>query len=362
VFITRRRFDDGSLYLGPYPNVKKLKQSLRALRSIFPFVSCKSFSKTACLYYHLKLCPGPCIQEVDKEEYRKNILSLIKALLGDMDEVIKDLTREMDKCVAEGNFEKAALFRDKIKALGKVSSLFGEDRSINVLENIKEKLNLPHLPRVIDAVDISNVGGKMAVGSFVRFRDSEPDKNFYRRFKLKREGFVDDYEMMAEVVLRRFKDILELNEGIPDLLMVDGGKGHLNRIDKVLKEELGLDIPIIAYAKGKDVIHSKYRMQEVSFPDGSSEKNLLERIRDEAHRFAIGYHKLLRKRKAKESILDEIPGIGEEKKKLILSQVAKLKDLEEMSLADLKRIKGIGDKLAERIYVYLRQKKDREVS
>ncbi|RKY36448.1 MAG: hypothetical protein DRP73_03315 [Candidatus Omnitrophota bacterium] len=360
VYVTRRKRDDGSLYLGPYPEVGSLRRALKTIRKIFPYASCRNFPRSACLYYHLSLCPAPCIKKIGKLEYRKNIIGIIKVLLGDIQGLIQDLTQEMDKYVKNADFENAAVIRDKIKVLGTVSSLFVKDMSLNVLENIKEKLRLPHLPRIIDAIDISNISGTSAVGSVIRFKDLKPAKDCYRRFKLKRQNYINDYQMMAEVVLRRFEDIIKNKEELPALLVVDGGKGHLNTVDKVLKEKLGLDIPVVAYAKGKDVIYSKYRKSEIKFSQDSSEKYLLERIRNEAHRFAIGYHKILRRKKVKSSVLHNVPGIGEERVKRVLKVLDKLGGLERINIQDLKRIQGIGDVLAERIYTYLKEKRSQK--
>ncbi len=356
VSITRIKKSDGSLYLGPYPDVKELMSSLKILRFVFPFRSCRLFPKSACLYFHINLCPAPCMGKIDKDEYRKNIVEVIKSLLGDIDGVMEDLTHDMDICVEGRKFEKAALIRDRLKALGKVSVLFGGYKSINVQENIRQKLNLPHLPRVIDAVDVSNISGTSAVGSVVRFKDGAPLKNYYRRFRIKKQNFIDDYRMMAEVVIRRYRNVTE--KDAPDLIILDGGKGHLNRIDEVLKDNLNLDFPLIAYAKGKDVLYSKYKRAGSYFADGSAEKNILIRIRDEAHRFAVGYHKYLRSRKMQESVFSSIPGIGEERIKSILKQLNKIEDFKNISFDDLKKIEGIGSVLAERVYEYIKQKRN----
>jgi len=355
VSITRIRKSDGSLYLGPYPDVKELRSSLKILRSVFPFRSCRLFHRSACLYFHINLCPAPCIKETDKNEYRKNIIEVVKALLGDIDGVVEDLTHDMDMCVEKREFEKAASIRDRLKALGKVSVLFGGYKSINIQENIRQKLSLPNLPRVIDAIDVSNISGTAAAGSVVRFKDGVPLKNYYRRFRIRKQDFIDDYEMMAEIVMRRYRNIAE--KDIPDLIILDGGKGHLNKIDKALKDNLNLDIPLIAYAKGKDVLYSKYKRAGSRFAAGSAEKNILMRIRDEAHRFAISYHKYLRGKKMQESVFGNIAGIGEERIKSILRQLNKIEDFRNIKFDDLKKIEGIGGVLAERVYEYIKQKK-----
>ncbi|MDP8233905.1 MAG: excinuclease ABC subunit UvrC [Candidatus Saelkia tenebricola] len=355
VIITRVKSDDGSLYLGPYPDVKELRCSLKVLRSVFPFRSCRAFPKSACLYFHIDLCSAPCVKRIDEHEYRKNIIAIIKSLLGDVDGVVKDLTYDMDIYVREKEFENAALIRDKLKSLGKVSVLSGGYKSINALENIKQKLGLPNLPRVIDGVDISNISGSTATGSVVRFKDGVPLKIFYRRFKIKKQNFINDYAMMVEVVTRRYRGVGK--KEIPDLIVLDGGRGHLNKIDKALKDHLNLNLSLIAYAKGKNVIHSKYKKRESIFPASSAEINLLARIRDEAHRFAIGYHKYLRSKKMQESGLEGIPGVGKEKIKLILRQWGETRDSKNISCDDFKKIEGIGEILAERISEYVKQKK-----
>ncbi len=357
IFITRRRKEDGSVYLGPYPNVKSLKESIKIARTALGFRSCSRFPKKVCLHYHINLCPAPCAGKILKSEYRRNVIAFIRILLGDVNQVVDDFTKSMDILAKENDFGKAALVRDKLKSLGEVSVLFGDDKGINTFQNLKQKLGLPFLPRIIDAVDVSNIQGTSAAGSIVRFANGEPDKRYYRKFKIERQNIVDDYEMMVEIVIRRYAKALKDREVLPDLLQLDGGKGHLGRVDKALMQKLNLDLPLIAYAKGRDIIYSKYKTEAIKFSDGSSEKNILLKIRDEAHRFAVGYHKYLRSKKMKESVFDDIPGIGKERVRLILKKLQETGKLKDLRAADLKKIKGIGDVLADKIYEYIREEK-----
>ncbi|MDP8216717.1 MAG: excinuclease ABC subunit UvrC [Candidatus Kaelpia imicola] len=362
IFVARNKSKDGSLYLGPYPDVKGLKLTLKILRGIVPFRSCRNFSKNGCLYLHIGFCPGPCLSKISQAEYRKSILIIVKTLLGDREGVVKDLTEEMDGYVKDREYEKAAKVRDRLRALGGSSGIFGLSGGINVLENIKKILNLPKVPRIIDAVDISNISGTSAAGAVVRFKDGVRDKNLYRKFRLKKQNFIDDYEMMSEVMLRRYRDLFKKKEDLPDLIMLDGGKGHLNRISAIINKDFKIDIPLIAYAKGRDLIHSGYRKSPVALSQNSLEKNLLIRIRDEAHRFAIGYHRRLRGKRMKKTAFENIPGVGISKVNAVLKYLSDLGRYKDISVSDLKRIKGIGDMLAGRIYNYVKKKGIKETS
>jgi excinuclease ABC subunit C len=352
VSISREKHDSNSLYLGPFPNVKKLKEALKTLRSIFPFRTCKRIPKKGCLYYHLQLCPAPCIRRVDSKKYLQNIVALAKVLSGKIEDIIFNLTKKMNELVKNAKFEEAAKLRDKVQALGKISSIFIEDLSLNVLKNLKKKLNLTVIPRIIDAIDISNISGKYATGSVIRFKDNFPEKNFYRRFKIKMESKINDYAMISEVVRRRYKRAITESEPLPDLILIDGGKGQLSSAKKALKE-LNLSINIIAFAKGKEIVYSASKKQGVKFADGSGEKILLEKMRNEAHRFAISYHLKLRRKRAKESILDEISGVGHITKMKLLHAFSSIDELKKTEPEEISRRTGISEKLSRKILEYL---------
>jgi excinuclease ABC subunit C len=234
------------------------------------------------------------------------------------------------------------------------------------LQILQEKLLLTKLPCRIECYDISNISGKHAVGSMVVFQDGEPDKNGYRRYKIKSASEPDDYAMMYEVLFRRFAHV----ENPPDLVVVDGGKGQLNMALLVLKD-LKVKLDIIGLAKeertfvsGKSIVRKKVAKSEdrvylpgrkdaiylTSFPSALS---LLQRVRDEAHRFALDYHHKLKQKDDLSSILDKIPDVGKERKKILLKHFGSARQVENASVDDLQNVPGIGKELAEKIYKVL---------
>jgi excinuclease ABC subunit C len=213
-------------------------------------------------------------------------------------------------------------------------------------------LSLPKTPMRIEGVDISNLGGKYACGSIIVFEGINPKKSEYRRFKIKTISGQDDYGMMTEVLRRRLKRLIEENKPLPDLVLVDGGKGHLAVANKVYKE-FKEDIPILAFAKKSDTLYFEDG-KVISIPAYSPALKLLKRIRDEAHRFAITYHKKLRKKSLKKSILDEIKGIGEKRKLLLLNTFGSIEGIKNAKIEELAKI--IPRKLAEKIHQFLQLK------
>ncbi len=211
-------------------------------------------------------------------------------------------------------------------------------------------LSLEKTPMRIEGVDISNLFGKYACGSIVVFEGITPKKSEYRKFKIKTIGGQDDYGMMEEVLKRRLRRLIEENKPLPDLVLVDGGKGHLVVANKVYKE-FNKDIPILAFAKKSDTLYFEDG-KIVSIPAYSPALKLLKRIRDEAHRFAITYHKNLREKSIKKSILDEIPGIGKKRKLLLLNTFGSIDGIKNAKIEDIVKI-GIPKNIAEKIKQYL---------
>ncbi|MEO0088334.1 MAG: excinuclease ABC subunit UvrC [candidate division WOR-3 bacterium] len=211
-------------------------------------------------------------------------------------------------------------------------------------------LSLEKTPMRIEGVDISNLFGKYACGSIVVFEGITPKKSEYRKFKIKTISGQDDYGMMEEVLKRRLKRLIEENKPLPDLVLVDGGKGHLAVANKVYKE-FNKDIPILAFAKKSDTLYFEDG-KIVSIPAYSPALKLLKRIRDEAHRFAIAYHKNLRKKSIKKSILDEIPGVGKKRKLLLLNTFGSIEGIKNAKIEDILKI-GIPKNIAEKIKQYL---------
>jgi excinuclease ABC subunit C len=234
-----------------------------------------------------------------------------------------------------------------------------------VLLRLQGELGLKHLPRRIEAFDISNIQGTEAVASLVSFENNVPDKRNYKRFKIRSVRGQDDFASMAEVIRRRYTKAKE--EGIlPDLILIDGGKGQLNAALEVLRD-LGIDGPdVIGLAKARSGEEGSEREFERVFLPGVDEPVILDptsqtthlvaRARDEAHRFAIAYHRKLREKRAIRSELDDIRGIGEVRKKALLRHFGSLDKIKQATMADFARVKGISKKAAEEIINYFQGK------
>lgn len=251
----------------------------------------------------------------------------------------------------------------------RIRHMMGEDIE-SVLNSLKQQLNLRNLPRRIECFDISNIGGKQAVGSMITFENGVPVKRRYKRYKIKTVSQSDDYAMMYEVLTRRYSRAFK-EDDFPDLAVIDGGKGQLGIAMKVF-DELGIDkVDVVALAKSKTKYAgektSRQELDERVFVCGkadpivlgqeSSELRLLENVRDEAHRFALAYHRKLRKKQYQpESPLDKITGIGKVKKKSLLKHFGNIQKIRDASLDELKKVKSIGSKDAKVVYNYFHSK------
>ncbi len=224
------------------------------------------------------------------------------------------------------------------------------------LDQLREALKLEEPPWRLECVDISNTHGKQSVGSLVVFDHGVPRKDHYRRFRIRSGDTPDDYRMMREVLGRRFRETASSRkfESLPDLLVVDGGKGQLGVAVKVL-DELGLTkrVPVVGLAKENEWIFTPGRSDPVVLRPGSKGLSLITHLRDEAHRFAVTYHRQLRQRKLRQSALDEAPGIGKGRKKALLTHFGSLQKLMEASQDELASVEGIGPKLARQLHGYL---------
>ncbi|MEA1928853.1 MAG: excinuclease ABC subunit UvrC, partial [Candidatus Auribacterota bacterium] len=230
-----------------------------------------------------------------------------------------------------------------------------------VLPRLQGRLKLRHLPRMMECFDISNLGERAAVGSMVVFRGGKKDTSSYRRYRIKSVEGIDDYGMISEVIRRRYKRALE-EDKLPDLIVVDGGKGQL-RAARMVLDDLGIDYPdLIALAKEKrlktgrvvrDRVFLPGRKNPVLFRSGSPVLHLLMRIRDEAHRFAVTYHKKLRMKESFASPLDRIPGIGPVLKSRLLDYFQTIDQIKESSPESLMEVKGVSRSLASKIINFL---------
>ena len=223
------------------------------------------------------------------------------------------------------------------------------------LLDLKKYLGIPRIPKRIEAFDISNISGKMAVGSMVVFENGAPKKNHYRRYKIETEG-PDDYAMMREMLERRYTGLLEDKGYSPDLVLVDGGKGQLNVATEVFNSIGVHDVPVIGLAKEFEHVFIPQTPSPLILPRNSEALLLLQRIRDEAHRFAINYHKTLRSKEFEKSRLDQIVGVGNKRKIKLLKHFGDISKIEEASVNDIAKVDGINRKLAEKIHEQLNDK------
>jgi len=239
----------------------------------------------------------------------------------------------------------------------RIKQLFSAAALKTALEEIQKELNLPRLPARIEGYDISNIQGRDAVGSMVVFEDGKPKKSAYRRFRIKSVPSADDYAMLQEVIRRRFgrrNGTASDNWAVmPDLMLIDGGKGQLSSVLAEM-ESIGIeDIPVAGIAKEREEIFLPHRRQPVLLPPTSPGLQLLQRLRDEAHRFAIGYHHRLHTRRSIASALDAVPGIGPRRRHSLLKQFGSVAAIKEASLEELTSAAGMNKNLARRIKEYL---------
>lgn len=309
VLTARRPEDKNSLYFGPYPSSGTMKSVLKIIRRIFPYVSVPKHPKRICLYYHLNLCPCPPVFDSPQllKEYKRTIRHIVSFLEGDKKKVLKELEKERDEASNMEQFEKAKSIQKKIDAIHYVTSSVHKPFEYETNPNLRSDLRLNELQELqvhlkqagvtvgtlerIECYDISNFAGKLAVGSMVVFINGEKDGNVYRRFKIS-EDIVgpNDFAMMEQVLRRRLKH--EKDWGLPNLIIVDGGKGQISSALKAVRDS-GYLVPVIGLAKREEIIITS-DFKEIRLPRDSHALHLMQRIRNEAHRFAITYHKKLR--------------------------------------------------------------------
>lgn len=323
--ITARKPDikKGDLVFGPFPNNTVVRNILRTARKIYPFRDC-SYSKFArynkigspCLYGHMGICTAPCVKNDGEglKGYKDNISGLKKVLSGKVSKLVSEIEEKMKESSDREMYEDASKYRDLLQKFYYVQQSFRDaqdyienpylldDISKNSIKDIQKFLpNLTHLPKRIECYDISNISGKDAVGSMVVAIDGKVNKDEYRRFKIKLKKEPDDYGMMREVLYRRLKreksEGKSMGWGVPDLLILDGGKPQVSAGAEIL-EELGFNIPLIGLAKREETVVYKEgdNFVELRLPRESLGMKLIINLRDESHRFAQSYHHLLRKR------------------------------------------------------------------
>jgi excinuclease ABC subunit C len=513
--VVRKVHKDGARYFGPYTSGRACYQTLDALRRIFPYLDCERTitgnDDRPCLYYHIKMCGGPCIGRQSREEYRATIQQLMDFLSGDTELVLKQLEKQMERAAENLQFELAALYRDRFKSATQIAEqqqvvntrledadyvalaqdektgdtavqvfmvrrgrLIGREsvllegtevpqadvnqqgtlisaflpqfydalafvpamilvqamptdwqvieewlsqkrggkvelrlpqrgakrqlmemaqqnaaeflrlrqaewaadtnRQTQSLSELQTLLNLCDPPNRIECYDISTFQGENTVGSMVVFAQGAPLKSAYKRFKIRgkgSQGSPDDFASMREMLRRRFRRIVEDHDDpdpgskvrssedswkiMPDLVIVDGGKGQLGIAVEVFEEFGLLDrIPLVSLAKREEEIFRPGESDSIWLKRGSQALFLVQRIRDEAHRFAITYHRNLRGKAQTKSLLDEVKGIGPARRKALLTYFSgDIERIRAASLDELMAVPGMNRKSAEAIKEYL---------
>jgi excinuclease ABC subunit C len=359
-FLVRGSQDPGSKYYGPYPSASSVRRTLKALHEQFQFRSCKKAldgqpKGRPCLNKDMGRCLAPCSGKISKDRYRAIIDGVCAFLEGRQAELVVSLEAEMKRAAQRLDFERAAIIRDRLYATRmvlKAPYVSPSRRDLRVAEGLSElqrALRISEPLERIEAFDCSHISGAEACGSVVVFVQGQPSKRDYRRFKLKGPEDKDEIRMMREVISRRYRRVLEEARPLPSLILVDGGKGHLSAACGVLSQ-LGIrDVPVIALAKAKELIFLPSRREPIIFPRYSEALYLVQRIRDEAHRFALRYHLKLRKRGLKESVLDEVELIGTRRKEALLRHFGSIDKVRKATLEELEGVGGIGPGLARRL-------------
>ena len=373
---TRVRQNDGAKYFGPFVSSGSCRRTTTMLRKKFNLRGCRPLVPTKrdfkhCLYGHLQHCTAPCAGKVTLGEYRKQVAAACDFLEGQTGEWEKEIEAEMQKASADLDFEKAARCRDIIQDLRdttRKTRKFSRIRphlpgAIDLkrdLAALAQSLGLHKPPRRIEGFDISNISGTFMVASMVSFLNGKPDRSQYRRFRIKSVSEQNDFACMAETVKRRYTRLRNEGRAMPDLILVDGGKGQLGIVCRELSK-LGLDhLPTIGLAKEFEEIFKPGESKPLRLGLDSGALKLLQRVRDESHRFANTFNSELRLKKISESILDELPGVGGSRKAALLKQFGSVYRLRDAPLEQIKQVSGIGEKSAIKIKDFLnRRMKDK---
>lgn len=363
VSYTHRPMDDGAEYIGPFYSASTIRKALRVLRKIFPYSTHRKLPKRVCLQYHLGLCPGLEENKTSIVDYKKTLRDLIRYLRGGKHKIIRQFEQSMKVASKEQRYEDAAIFRNKLMALKRLDQqiIFSDSEFIDIskdvaLTDLKNLLELPNPPKRIEGYDISHMSGTNNVASMVVFENGLPAKNEYRKFAMKIKGN-DDFEHMREVMRRRFSARHD-KWARPNLLLIDGGKGQLDAVLGIIRA-LEIDIPAVGLAKKRELIVVSKRYSNVhidqdilsrldgylvdetqdfvsiNIPNSSHVIKLLQRIRDESHRFAVSYHSHLKRTNQLKNRLEEIPGIGPKTRKTLIKRFGSVSQVLSASLDEL---------------------------
>jgi len=393
--LTRLQKPDGCRYYGPFSNSTALRNTLEYIRKHFHIRSCHPSEPGDKDYKHcmndiLKHCSAPCVNRITRDEYDRWIERASDFLEGRDEEALKNIENDMQKAAKRHDFERAASLRDTLFDLrvtvNQSARKFARDipRQCNPeteLKSLSEALQLSKVPSLIEGFDISHIHGQHTVGSMVQFVNGKPMKSNYRHFTIrgpKLRGAVtdgdqnqhlapetysvparainDDFASIREIVGRRYRRLQDEGKSLPNLVLIDGGRGQLNSA-LIALNDVGVlksaSIQVIGLAKENEEIYHPDKKEPIILSHSSPALHLLQRIRDESHRFANTLHHGWRKKQIRESILDEISGLGIQRKSALLKKFGSLERLRKASFDEITGVEGFGEKSAELVWKHL---------
>ncbi len=280
---------------GPYTSPRSLRAALDLMRKVFPWSTCTPGQKRPCFYVHLKQCPGVCIQSIEKKAYQKIIRDMMKFFEGKKDDLLKQYTREMKTAAKEKRFEEAAMLRNRVFFLEHIQDIAMMKREDEDVDKMKMGEATVSLYGRIEGYDISHISGTSTVASMVVFENGAPAKAEYRKFRIRSVSGPNDVASIRETLMRRFR---HPEWPRPDLLLIDGGRSQVQVAEEVVHHQ-GVGIPVVGIAKGperkrNDIVCARQNLELCRLCE--QHRDLLVSVRDEAHRFAMAYHRQTRKR------------------------------------------------------------------
>ncbi len=356
--------DDGAEYFGPFPSAPIVRAAKDFVEKHYGIRSCEALSPdgethTHCLADVIRFCSAPCLGQISADAYRARFDEACAFLRGERPAVFAELAEAMQEAARKEDFTKAASLRDTIAALKEMTKAhfvrktpsMRRDDAMHGLEELAAALKLPAPPHVIECVDISNLFGTHSVASLVVAVDGLPDRRYYRHFRIETVEGADDPRSMAEIVRRRYGPESSLTAKSPraDLFICDGGITQL-RAARAAFAEIGVtDIPTVGLAERMEIIVTDDDRGDIFLPRDSQALFVATRLRDEAHRFAITHHRHLRDRSIRESVLDEVPGIGPAKKVALLKRFKSVYGIARADVEEIARTAGVRLETAEEV-------------
>lgn len=361
----RIRKEDGTRYFGPYVSSASARAAMEFCEKRFGLRVCRprvpgAEDYTHCMNDIIRTCTAPCINRITSEAYRGRAEEACAFLRGERPGYLEELEAQMREAAEGQHFERAAALRDTLllvkrairqRARGASSIALKKQDARTGVDELQTILQLPTRPVIIECFDISNISGTYAVGSMVCAEEGLPQKKRYRLFRIKSVEGIDDPRMMAEVIRRRYRRVRDEGGALPDLVLIDGGITQLRAAQAEL-DALGLsDLPAFGLAKQFEEIVSERPglPRNLRLGDNTSALKVLIRIRDEAHRFALTYHRRIRGQRIRDSVLDEIEGVGPKRKAQLLAHFGSVERLRSATEQDIAAVPGMGKIFARQI-------------